>query len=235
MENKVVRANHIYQQKGLFFTIGFILSSLLVIVALEWKTYPEQSLIDEVEDSSNWENALLFPVEIIEKPKMKKVKKFQLTTIGTACKKTSAKHPKNAIEIPVIEEVEVEEEMPPPLPVTKPLPRLPPVSCAIGCTLPISIEPAPIAGFKHFYRYIAQHLHYPAKARKEGITGKVVLQFIVEKDGSLTNIKVLSGIEGGCNEEAVRVLRNAPHWKPGKQRGRPIKVRRTLPIVFKFK
>lgn len=235
MENKMIGSNHIYQQKGLFFTIGFILSSLLVIVVLEWKTYPERLLVDEVEDSGDWDNSLLFPVEIIEKPKIKKVKKFQLTSIGKESKTSLTKHPKNAIEIPVIEDIEIDEEVPPPPPVMKPLLPLPPISCAIGCDLLVSIEPVPIAGFKHFYQYIAQHLRYPAKAHKEGITGKVVLQFIVEKDGSLTNIKVLEGIGGGCNEEAVRVLRKAPRWKPGKQRGRPIKVRKTLPIIFKFR
>lgn len=64
------------------------------------------------------------------------------------------------------------------------------------------------------------------------ISGRVYVQFIVEKDGSISNIEVVKGIGGGCDEEAVRVLGNAPAWKPGKQRGRPVKVKMTIPIFF---
>ncbi|MEM7315362.1 MAG: energy transducer TonB, partial [Planctomycetota bacterium] len=60
-------------------------------------------------------------------------------------------------------------------------------------------------------------------------------QFVVEIDGSLTDIKVIKGIGSGCDEEAVRVLKAAPKWEPGKQRNKPVRVRRSLPIVFSLK
>jgi protein TonB len=60
------------------------------------------------------------------------------------------------------------------------------------------------------------------------------VQFVIDKDGSPTDITVLKGIGSGCDEEAVRVIKNMPKWQPGKQRGRPVKVRMSLPIVFKL-
>jgi len=66
------------------------------------------------------------------------------------------------------------------------------------------------------------------------IEGRVFVQFVVDKDGSITNVEVLKGIGGGCDEEAVRVVKNAPKWNPGKQRGRPVRVKMVLPITFKL-
>ena len=85
-----------------------------------------------------------------------------------------------------------------------------------------------------FYKQLGKNLRYPRQAKKMGIQGKVYIRFIVDTDGSLTNIEVLKGIGAGCDEEALRVITQAPKWKPGKQRGKPVKVRMTIPIVFKL-
>lgn len=77
-------------------------------------------------------------------------------------------------------------------------------------------------------------MKYQNQARRMGIEGRVFVQFVVDKDGQLTEIKAVKGIGAGCDEEAVRVLKSAPKWKPGKQRGRPVKVRMILPITFKL-
>lgn len=66
------------------------------------------------------------------------------------------------------------------------------------------------------------------------IEGRVFVQFVVGKDGSLTDVTVIRGIGGGCDEEAIRVLKGAPGWKPGKQRGKPVRVKMVLPITFKI-
>ena len=67
-----------------------------------------------------------------------------------------------------------------------------------------------------------------------GIEGKAFVQFVVDKDGTLTEVQAVKGIGAGCDEEAVRVIQGAPKWKPGKQRGRAVKVRMILPITFKL-
>jgi protein TonB len=94
--------------------------------------------------------------------------------------------------------------------------------------------PSPLGGLQAFYRYLGKNLKYPAQARRLGIEGRVFLSFVVEKDGSLTDIKVMRGIGAGCDEESIRVMAHAPKWNPGKQRGEPVRVRFTFPIVFKL-
>lgn len=98
----------------------------------------------------------------------------------------------------------------------------------------ILVEEAPSfpGGMDAFYRYVGENIGYPKSAREEGITGRVYVQFIVEKDGSLSDIKTVKGIGGGCDEEAVRVIANAPEFIPGKQRGKAVRVRMVLPIIF---
>ena len=82
--------------------------------------------------------------------------------------------------------------------------------------------------------YVQKNLKYPMMARESDIQGRVFVNFVVEKDGSISNVKVLRGIGGGCDEEAVRVVQSLPKFKPGKQRGNPVRVSYTLPIVFKL-
>jgi len=83
--------------------------------------------------------------------------------------------------------------------------------------------------------FIAQNIKYPPIAIKAGIKGKVIVGFIVERDGSLSDINILKSIGGGCDEEAVRVLKLTGNWNPGKQNGIPVRVRMTIPFVFSLK
>jgi len=93
----------------------------------------------------------------------------------------------------------------------------------------------PKQGWGKFQEYIAENLRYPSKAKKNGVEGKVYMQFVVEGDGSLSEFKVLKGIGSGCDKEAIRLLKNAPKWNPGKSRGKVVRTRRTMPITFKLK
>ncbi|MEZ5083006.1 MAG: energy transducer TonB [Bacteroidales bacterium] len=71
-------------------------------------------------------------------------------------------------------------------------------------------------------------------ARESGIQGRVFVTFVVERDGNITDVKILRGIGGGCDEEALRVIKNMPKWTPGKQRGKPVRVQFNMPIMFKL-
>ena len=82
--------------------------------------------------------------------------------------------------------------------------------------------------------YVAKNVVYPKEAQEKGISGRVFVGFIVEKDGSVSEVKVLRGIGGGCDEEAVRVISGLPKWKPGKQEGKPVRVSYQMPINFKL-
>jgi len=85
-----------------------------------------------------------------------------------------------------------------------------------------------------FYQYVARSMKYPNQARKLGIEGRVFVEFVVDKHGNLTDVKAIKGIGAGCDTEAVRVISEAPAWKPGKQRGKAVKQKIVLPISFKL-
>lgn len=98
----------------------------------------------------------------------------------------------------------------------------------------IESQPVPKEGMKAFYEYISANLKYPSEAKEMGIQGKVFVEFVVDKDGKLINLKSVKGIGAGCDEEAIRVLKNAPKWTPAKVVDMPVKVRMILPITYKL-
>ena len=83
-------------------------------------------------------------------------------------------------------------------------------------------------------QYLSSMLNYPSLAIKNKIEGKVYLRFVVTETGKVSEVEVVKGIGGGCDEEAVRVISKMPNWKPGRQAGKPVSVYFTLPIVFKL-
>jgi protein TonB len=89
-------------------------------------------------------------------------------------------------------------------------------------------------GLDSMYAYIVKNLKYPEAAKEKGIEGRVFVQFVIEKDGSISNVKILRGIGGGCEEAAVEMIKNMPKWKPGKQRGKPVRFQFVLPIKFEL-
>jgi TonB family protein len=87
-------------------------------------------------------------------------------------------------------------------------------------------------GIRALMQYLTENIRYPEEAKKMHLQGRVFLQFIVEADGSITHIRVIRGVSPSLDAEAVRVIRNMPKWKPGTQRGKPVRVRFNLPIKF---
>jgi len=85
------------------------------------------------------------------------------------------------------------------------------------------------------YKWIGENLKYPSEARNNGLQGKVIMQFTVEKDGSISSVKVVrDGVGGGAGDEAQRVVKKMPTWKPGRQNGKSVRVQYTLPVTFKL-
>jgi protein TonB len=81
---------------------------------------------------------------------------------------------------------------------------------------------------------LSDNLKYPTQARRMGVEGTVIVVFVINTDGSIQDVEVLRGIGGGCDEEAVKIVKGAPKWEPGKQRGKPVRTRMRLPIRFKL-
>lgn len=87
-------------------------------------------------------------------------------------------------------------------------------------------------GEAELFKYLGKNTKYPQMATDAGISGVVYVTFVVDKDGKIRDAKVLRGIGGGCDEEAIRVVKSMPSWKPGKQRGKAVTVQYNLPIRF---
>jgi len=81
-------------------------------------------------------------------------------------------------------------------------------------------------------KFLQENIKYPQIARESSIQGTVYVTFVVERTGKVTDVRVLRGIGGGCDEEAVRVIKAMPNWQPGKQRGKPVRVQFNMPIKF---
>jgi TonB family protein len=82
------------------------------------------------------------------------------------------------------------------------------------------------------FQYLENNIHYPAAAKAKRIQGRVYVQFIVERDGSISRTKIVRGIGNGCDEEALRAIREMPKWIPGKMHGIPVQVQFILPVKF---
>lgn len=211
------------KRTGLFFNIGLAVSLLLVITAFEWRFYDEGALVDLGQVDDNFEDLMEIPPteqppppppviqqpEIIEVPDEEEIEEEIEVNLDVEITETT-----------VIEDVVFEDA--------------PEEEVAEEIFTIVEDQPEPQGGMGAFYQYVSKNLNYPNQARRMGIEGKVFVQFVVDKDGSITEVQAIKGIGAGCDEEAVKVIQNAPKWKPGKQRGRPVKVRMILPITFKL-
>ncbi len=89
-------------------------------------------------------------------------------------------------------------------------------------------------GMEALYKYLAENIQYPEQAKADGIQGRVLIRFVVMNDGSIVNVEVAKGIGGGCDEEAVRVVKGMSKWKPAIYEGKTVNVNYALPITFKL-
>lgn len=89
-------------------------------------------------------------------------------------------------------------------------------------------------GMDAMFKFMGDNLNYPAAAREKGIEGTVVVSFIVNQDGSISNSEILRGIGGGCDEESVRIVNSFPAWKPGVDEGKKVRTQMRLPIRYKL-
>lgn len=224
MEPKKTEKADLTKKSFLFFNIGLIVSLLLAITAFTYKVYDDtsakdlnanQTAIDEIMEVPPTEQ-LPPPPPKIEMPQVKEVpddKKIEEEILINMDTETTVTETRTEIIAPV---VEVEREDP------------------NQVFLVVEETAAPIGGMGAFYEFVQKKMKYPAQARRMGVEGKVFVEFVIEKDGTITDVKAIKGIGAGCDEEAVRVVQSGAKWKPGKQRGKPVRQRMVLPISFKL-
>ncbi len=95
-------------------------------------------------------------------------------------------------------------------------------------------QPVPPGGLEGWNGYLSSNLTYPNQARQMGIEGTVIVVFLVNSDGSISNPEILRGIGGGCDEAAIKVVENSPNWSPARQKGKAVNCRMRLPVRFKL-
>lgn len=225
MDTKKKESKNLERYKTLFFQSGLVISLFITLAAFEWKSFDSttnvnnnQSLRQEVDE--------LPPIIIDQKEKIKPIQPttiFEIKSNETAVVDTFVYvddplvnqpivyfKPKKDIDEPVIKED-------PPVTVAPVMPEFP-------------------GGEEALYKYLGSNIKYPETAKQINLQGTVYVTFVIEKGGNVTNSGILRGIGGGCDEEAVRVVRNMPNWTPGKNSlGRPVRVQLNLPVRFILK
>lgn len=224
MEPKKNPSKDVHRYSKQYFLIGLIISCSIAIMAFEWET--EVKVHIKKPEPIHDEGLVYFPIPVIEikdltkHEKAKPIKAFDLTKIEPAKDETVTSD-----EIPPEQPVhDIPEQIRYEIPIEP-----------VDTTVFIWAEkmPEPIGGYSGFYKYLSKNMKYPSLAKRRETEGKVLVEFVVDKSGEPTNIKVLNGIGDGCDEEAMRVLKLAK-WEPGKQRGRPVMVKMMLSIYFKL-
>jgi len=216
------------EQGNLFFFLGLTLSLAFVIIAINWKSYDDASIIDLGQVTTQFEDLLEIPQseQLPPPPPPPAVMTPQILEVAN---EAIIEDLKVNLDVEMTEDTKIQD-------------------LNIDFTAePIEAEkveevftivenyPKPVGGMSAFYSYVGDEIVYPHTARRLGISGVVFIRFVVEKNGQITNVEVARGIGAGCDEEAVRVLKNAPAWEPGNQRGRPVRVFMTVPIRFILK
>ena len=210
------------RKTNLFFAIGLVVSLLLVIVAFEWKSYDEVSAVDFGNVNDDFEELVEIP--ITEQPPPPPPKIQQPEIIEVPDEEEIEEEIELDIDLEVQEETVVEDIVFEEAPEEEPVEQIFEV---------VEEQPTPEGGMEAFYKFVGKELNYPAQANRMGVEGRVFVQFIVDEKGNVSEVKAVKGIGAGCDEEAVRVIKQTK-WNPGKQRGRPVKVRMIMPVLFKL-
>ena len=223
VENKKNPKADLTRTTGLFFNVGLVLSLLLVIFAFEKRVYDDGSEVNLQAMAEDFEDLMDIPQT--QQPPPPPPKKVQPEIIEVPDEQEIEDDIEIDLDVEMTQETVIEAVIFDEAPAEEDVDEI--------FTI-VEDQPTPEGGMAAFYQYVQKNLKYPAQARRMGIEGKVFVQFVVDRDGTLTEVKAVKGIGAGCDEEAESVIRSSPKWKPGKQRGRSVKVRMILPITFKL-
>ena len=225
MEEKKSPKANLENKKLMFMQIGMVISLLIAWLAFEHKSYDRREI-----DESLLNREVVLDEEMVEITKQEEPKPQPVEV------------PKQTTQLEIVEDdVEVEDiEINAEVDQTEVIEEYVPVEVeeeeVVEAEVFTIVEemPAYPGGDAKLYEYLGKNIKYPQIARESGIQGRVFVNFVVEPDGSVSNVKVMRGIGGGCDEEAMRVIKTMPKWKPGKQRGKAVRVTYTIPVVFKL-
>lgn len=226
MEKRKNPEKELKNKQGLFFNMGLLIAMMLCVSAFEYETRDVVVSVPDLEIEKT--EVYLPPVTTQDMPEPPKPKAKLPDPSRIEAAEPDAKEFEPILDI-------IEPEVPVDLDLTHVYIEPAPIE-----TVPnepfrwVEEMPSPKGGYEAFYKFIGKNLVYPPQARSLGVEGKIYAQFVINEKGELIDIEIQKGIGAGCDEEVLRILKMAPKWNPGKQRGKPVKVRTVLPIKFQM-
>jgi protein TonB len=222
MELKKSKKADLESKKVIFTQLGLIIALAAVLLAFEWKSYDRtvEGFGERVMEDVPEEIIPITEQKVKPPPPPPPKKVIQLNIVEDDVEVEDDL----VIDVEADDNTEVEEYIP--IEIEEEV-----VEEAAIFTVVESMPEFP-GGYSELYEYLGKNIKYPVMAKESGIQGKVYVTFVVEIDGSITDVRTIRGIGGGCDEEAIRVVQAMPKWKPGKQRGKPVRVQYNLPVRF---
>ncbi len=211
--------------RSIYFQIGLIIAGGLTLVAFEWTSpinisdLPAPYEIDEVEIDF----PIIMPEVKIDRPEVKPIVVPTKSDIIIIVKDVFEPEPEPNPELAKELDFDPDEYKAPEKVVVEP-----------KIFTVVEEMPEFKGGLKSLYKFLGENIKYPAREKDAGIQGVVHLRFVVGKKGEIRDVEVLRGVNEAINNEAIRVLKAMPNWKPGKQRGKKVRVSYMLPIRFKL-
>jgi len=230
MEAKKTAKADLENKKGLFLEIGLVAIIAICLLAFNWKNYDanDELKVNTRTADSELEEEIIQTQEDQPEPEMPEPeapepqttefqevddnKEIEHELVVNAEDNANAAQDAYVAPTASTEDVEVEEEI----------------------LVFVEKDPEFPGGPEALLKYLAENLQYPDLARQGNIEGKVYVEFVVEKDGRVTNCKVLRDIGAGCGQEAVRVIKSMPKWSPGESAGKRVRTRFQQQVVFKL-
>lgn len=233
MQTKKSKKANLNNKSGLFFVIGLTLTLAMTYAALEWKTYDktnEYDILMNVEDMLDEEVPMTEQIKTPPPPpppaapEIIEVVEDEEEIEETVIESTETSQEEEVIEVEDIEVEEIEEDIAVPFAVIENVPVWP------GCEKKKDKKGCFMTMMR---KHMKKHQRYPEIAMEMGVQGKVLVVFTIMKDGSIGNVR-MRGPDKNLEKEAARIISKLPRMTPGKQRGRPVKVPFSLPVVFKL-
>ena len=223
MEAKKSENADLTKKSTFFFSIGLTITMALVLMAFEWTDSTDQSTLDLGKNTNTFEETMEVPPTEQPPPPAPVIQQPQVVEVPD--EEEIKDDIKVNLDVEVTDETKVEEIV---VQAEQPKEETDEIFTVV------EESATPKGGMQAFYKYVGEKIKYPAQARRMGIEGRVFVEFVINKDGTLSDVRAIKGIGAGCDEEAVRIVQSSPAWNPGKQRGKAVKQRYTLPIIFKL-
>lgn len=221
MERKKSKRVTLENKRFLFFEIGIILTLAATLAAFEWKSYDVDTYIIEYGPATEVLEEVVLNTKI-NKPEPK-LKPIPVTTLLNIVDNNILDLDDIIIDVGDMPSDPIEEYY---------VPDLPDEPAVQDPVLFAEVLPEFPGGEAARLAYLRDNIHYPKMAVESHISGIVYLSFVIEKDGSITNLEILRGIGGGCDEEAYRVVNAMPKWSPARQSAFPVRLKMNMPVQF---